>query len=355
VPDRPLLSTADPDLLDDLLRLCAVAGVEAQVAHEVAAARTDWLSAPFVLLGDDVSQGALTAGLPRRADVVLVTRDRGDPRSWERAAQLGAEAVVVLPDAETWLVDRLAGAPAGPVTEAATVSVLGGRGGAGASTLACALAVRGAARGRTLLLDGDPLGGGLDLVLGAEGVPGLRWPDLATATGVLSPSALVEALPRPGGLTLLSWDRGPARPLPEEAVRSVLAGVRRSHELLVADLPRAGSAPVVETVVAASDLVLLVVPAGVRAAAAAARVAAAVGAWTGDLRVVVRGPAPSGLTAEDVATSLGLPLAGWLRPEPGLAAALERGEPPGGSGRGPLAELSAALLDLLPGVVRRAA
>lgn len=355
MPDRPLLATSDPDLLDDLLRLCAVAGVEAQVAHEVAAARSDWVGAPFVVLGDDVSQDALTAGLPRRADLVLVARDLGDPQAWGRAARLGAEAVVVLPDAETWLVDRLAGAPVGLATEATTVSVLGGRGGAGASSLACALAVCGTARGRTLLLDGDPLGGGLDLVLGAEDVPGLRWPDLTAASGVVSPAALAQALPRANGLTLLSWDRGPARPLPEEAVRSVLAGVRRSHELVVADLPRAASGPAVETVVMASDLVLLVVPAEVRAAAAAARVAAALSAWTGDLRVVVRGPAPSGLTGQDVATSLGLPLAGWLRPEPGLAAALERGEPPGGSGRGPLAELSARLLDGLPGMVRRAA
>jgi hypothetical protein len=59
---------------------------------------------------------------------------------------------------------------------------------------------------------------------------------------------------------------------------------------------------------------------------------------------VVRGPAPTGLPAEAVADALGLPLAGSLRPEPGLAAALDRGDVPPVRPRGPLAALSAQLL-----------
>ena len=60
----------------------------------------------------------------------------------------------------------------------AAVAVVGGCGGAGASVLAAALAVTAVRHGgRALLVDCDPLGGGLDLVLGAEHVAGLRWPD----------------------------------------------------------------------------------------------------------------------------------------------------------------------------------
>jgi hypothetical protein len=87
-------------------------------------------------------------------------------------------------------------------------------------------------------------------------------------------------------------------------------------------------------------------------------VAALVGPLTADLRVVVRGPAPSGLPAEVVAEALGLPLAAEARAEPGLAAALERGDPPSARGRGPLARLSGQLLDdlgLLGGRRRRRA
>ncbi len=72
----------------------------------------------------------------------------------------------------------------------------GGRGGAGASVLAGGLAVTAARRGlRTLLIDADPLGGGVDLVLGWESLDGLRWPSLSQASGRVQPAALVDALP----------------------------------------------------------------------------------------------------------------------------------------------------------------
>ena len=106
--------------------------------------------------------------------------------------------------------------------------------------------------------------------------------------------------------------------------------------LSVVDLPRALD-PAARSAAAVADVVLLVVPAEIRATAAAGQVAARLANCAADLRVVVRGPAPGGLTDVLVADELGLPLAGWLAPEPGLAAALERGEPPGRSGRGPLA------------------
>jgi hypothetical protein len=51
---------------------------------------------------------------------------------------------------------------------------------------------------------------------------------------------------------------------------------------------------------------------------------------------------------------LGLPLAGWLPPEPGLDEALERGVPPGRGGRSPLASFCRDLLDDL-GAARRLA
>ncbi|MGH8895399.1 MAG: septum site-determining protein Ssd, partial [Actinomycetes bacterium] len=162
--------------------------------------------------------------------------------------------------------------------------------------------------------------------------------------GQVSPSALARALPSCRGLPVLAWDRGAPAEVPDDAVRAVLEAARRSHDLVVADLPRRLD-PAAQIVAAGSDLVLLVVPAEVRAAAAAARVASSVGLVTADLRIVVRGPAPSGLTGTDVAASLGLPFAGWLRPEPGLAAVLERGEAPAGTGRGPLADLCGQLLD----------
>ncbi|MCW2608118.1 MAG: minD [Frankiales bacterium] len=352
----PLAVTADPDVLDDLLRLAATAGTELQVAPDAAGARRAWETAPLVVVGADAARRCARAGLRRRTGVVLLGDDLDDASVWETAVHVGAEHVVFLPDAEPWLTERFADAAEGVAQEGAVVAVLGGRGGAGATTLSCALAVTAARSGRrALLVDGDPLGGGIDLCFGREHDTGLRWPDLGSTRGRLSAAALAEALPRVQDLSVLSWDRGDAHAVPPEAVRAVLQAGRRSCEVVVADLPRTVDDAAREVLDAAST-VLLVVPAEVRAAAAASRVAAAVGLLCRDLRVVVRGPGPSGLQAAEVARALGLPLAGELRPEPGLDRALERGEAPGSRGRGPLSTLSARLLEeLLPPALRAAA
>jgi Flp pilus assembly CpaE family ATPase len=126
-------------------------------------------------------------------------------------------------------------------------------------------------------------------------------------------------------------------------VETVLECAADDGDLVVADLSRrlddAG-----RVVLAAARAIFVVVPADVRATAAAARVVAQLERYGRDLAVVVRGPAPTGLPAETVAETLGLPLAGDLRPEPGLAAALDRGDVPPVRPRGPLAGLAARLL-----------
>src|SRR6266498_897465 len=58
---RPLLLTAHPELLDDLLRLCAAAGVEPEVAPDAVAGRRSWLSAPLVVVGNDVAEALVRA------------------------------------------------------------------------------------------------------------------------------------------------------------------------------------------------------------------------------------------------------------------------------------------------------
>ncbi len=191
--------------------------------------------------------------------------------------------------------------------------MVGGRGGAGASTLAVALALTATSRRlRCLLLDADPLGGGLDLVLGGEDQLGVRWPELADAHGRVNGAALRDALPAFDGLTVLSWDRGDLLSIPADAMLSVLGAGRRSFDLIVVDLPRRPDAAAEEALAQATHT-LLVVPAEVRATAAAARVATALAEFTADIQVVVRGPAPSGLYCRPGGGQPG-PAAGRLRP-----------------------------------------
>lgn len=331
----PLIVTEDVDLLDDLLRLCAAAGAEPEVHHTLPDHREGWEQAPLVLVGDDAA--ARCHGAARRRGVMVVGRGRDVPDVWRRAVEIGAECVIRLPDSENWLVDQIANASEGVGRPAVTVGVIGGRGGAGASTLACALAVTAARAGqRTMLIDGDPLGGGIDVLLGGERADGMRWPDFAHSKGRVGGGALEESLPALHGLRALSWGRDDWVVIPPPAMRAVLAAARRLGGVVVVDLPRRVDEAVAEAL-AQLDLGLVVVPGELRAVAAAKRVASMAGTVLDDLRVVARGPYAPGLDAQWVARAMCLPLAGEVPLERGLSAEQDAGEPPGGNARGPLA------------------
>lgn len=344
--------------------LAAAVGAEAVAlpTYQAAAARAG--RDDVIVLDLDLVRGQSV----RPAGRLLVVGSRAATADeWAAAVDLGSEKVLTLPGDEASLSGLLARLVDGAGRQAGIVGFIGGRGGAGASVLATAFARCAARRGtETLLVDGDPLGGGLDLLLGAEDAPGLRWPGLAGARGLLPSGVVPYGLPRVDGVWLLSGDRGfgPGRDralpgsvgpqdlepvIPPAALASVLEAARRRVDLVVVDLPRWAGAVAREI---GCRLVLLVVPADVNSVAAAGRVRTVLtGHGAGPpLGLVVRGPGPGGLPPEAVAEVLDLPLIGSLRPEPGLAAALERRRPPGLRPRGPLNQLCGRLLDQLDGL-----
>jgi secretion/DNA translocation related CpaE-like protein len=345
---RSLVLTADEGLLDDLLRLAAAAGVDVDVAHDAPSVRSLWQAAPLVVVGDDQAENA-AAQLGRRPGVLLVGIN--DPEAWRRGVGLGAEQVIFLPDSEHLLVERFADAAEGTGRDGVVLAVVGGRGGAGASVFAVGLAVTSARRDlSTMLVDLDPLGGGIDLLLGAEDCSGLRWPDLAETRGRLAAAALHDSLPERHGLTVLSWDRGSLSSVPPAAVSAVVTAAARVCEVVFLDLPRRADEST-EEALALCTCALLVVPAEVRAVAAAVRVALGLTTMTPDVRVVLRGPSRSGLGVVEVSDVLGLPIVAEMNSEARLDDRLERGEPPGRNGRGPIAAACEQVLDdlLIPG------
>lgn len=237
--ERPLVVAADETVLDEILRVAAVAGCELDRAPDLTAARGHWARAPLVVLDEEAARQPQV--LPRRGGILLVCKGSPGPRTWEHAFRVGVERVISLPDEETELAGAFADVVEVPAEEAGLVlGVVGGRGGAGASVFASTLALAADREpGGALLVDCDPLGGGLDLLLGLEKTSGPRWSEVRLS-GRVSVPALAAALPqrrhRGGSLPVLACGRegeGPA----VESLSAVLTAGRRAGRTVVCDLP----------------------------------------------------------------------------------------------------------------------
>ncbi len=347
---RPLLLTADPELLDQLLGMAAAAGVAVDVAVEPTTCGPQWTDSPLVLLGTDLVAAVAGACLAPRTGVVLVTCDAATAELSGVADTVGAEEVISLRHDEADVLERLADATEPPAC-ARVIGVLGGRGGAGASTLAAGLALTAAGHGPSWLIDLDPLGGGADAGLGAELVAGARWRDLGTLTGRLSPHALRSALPKVDGVAVVAAGEDPSELTPE-AVRAVVSAAGRGGGTTVLDLSRSPTAAR-DVAIAAADDLLLVVPAELRAVIAGRRVVESLGSTAPTPRVVVRA-VPGAVPSEEVARGLDLSLVGELPDEVTVRVAIQTGEPAALLRSTELAALCEAIL-IVPAAIGMAA
>ena len=353
---RPLVVSSDEELLDDLIRLLAAAGSECQLALGGPALRRAYREAPLVLVGADALSAEALRALPRRAGLVVVTARELPAAEWAAAVELGAERVAVLPADEAWLLSRAAAAVRSPVDRGWLLAVGASCGGAGASTLAAAVAL--AAAPGVALIDADPWGGGLDLLLGAERAEGLRWPDLAALRGRVAGDALLAALPEAAGVHVLAASRSSPGAVPEEALTAVLEAVRGGGWPVVVDLPRwppEGEGLPAQAALADADLAVLVVPARLRAATAARLLVESPGSAWSSAQLVVR-PVGGGLSREDVADVVGRPVLAELPHDRSAVPRGERGEPPLTAVRSPLGRVARRILaELDPGALPAAA
>ncbi len=236
--------------------------------------------------------------------------------------------------------------------EGRVLAVVGAVGGAGTSVVCAALAhgLRRAGE-RATLVDLDGQGPGLEMLLGIDDVPGVRWGDLDAARGEVDGVALVSGLPRWGVVPVLGGRPGGAAP-DDAVVLDVCAGLVRAGETLVLDLPRPGAGAqswrAAAALVGGADVVLVVAPLTVPAAAGAMAVVGALReAGATDVRMVVRGPAPGRVDGVDLAEVLGLPVVAELGRDRWLAAAVERGEGPPMGRRTPLGRFATHLAGAL--------
>lgn len=336
---RALLVTADPHLLDELVRLSAAAGVAPEHAGDDATALRGWQGAAAVLIGVDLLPQLAQLGPPRRDGVYAVGWGTPAEAAFRAALEVGAQSVLELPQGASLVTDLLGDLGEGSGGGLA-VGVVGGSGGAGSTVFAAALARAAAATAPVAAIDADPLGPGLDRVLGMEERSGVRWGDLALTSGRLGARALRDALPRSDGLGVLTWTRSGEVVRPgAEVVRSVLAAARRGHALVVVDLPRAPG-PERDELVARCDLVLMVVAGSVPGVSSAARI---LGRLPDAERVVaiVRGP----MDPDAVAGALGVPVVATMGDQRGLGEAIDLGLGPMVSRRGQLGRAVSRVLE----------
>ena len=213
----------------------------------------------------------------------------------------------------------------------AVVGVVGGSGGVGASQFAAVLA---AVAAPCLLVDLDVAGGGLDVGLGLESVPGVRWSGLRVGGGRLEPGDLHSRVPQWGAVSVLAAD---CAELDADAVRQVLDAARQAGPVIV-DLPRAGGGER-GAALEQCDLVVVLARGDVAGLVAAHAVAGALGDVSAGL-VVRRGAVPTG----DAARLVGRPLLGELPPLVGPGEQLVPGRLPR-----PASRLAAGVLHGLGG------
>ena len=334
-----LVVGTDAGLIDDIVRLAAAVGRTPVVVADLASAGALWRSARVAI----VTASVTSAPMAERESVIVATYDGTESSAaWFLAHQVGAAHVAVLPDAESWLIETLDDSSSR--RRATVVSVVGTRGGAGASTLAAALAVRAGRRGlRVLLIDGDAAAGGLDLVVGAETVEGLRWRELSNRVGRLPSSLLTGSLPQRHGIHLLSHERRGDYTVSSTSAAAVVESARRGFDLVVIDCPHSFD-DVTSLLIATSDATVVLVPRDIRAVAAANRLVPTLRANEPPL-LVTRAPAPGGVSAADIGELLGLEVFAEFAIDKALPAELERGDAPGLRDRSSVSRVADLLLD----------
>ena len=251
--------------------------------------------------------------------------------------------------------------------------VVGASGGSGASTLAAACALRAADIGCSVALVDTVAGGaGIDVVLGIEHLPGVRWPELAGCRGRVDGLGLLTRMPRAGAVPVLAHCRDSPVRVGAGAERGVIAGLSDVVDLVVVDAPRSwslggwaelggsegvdadesvnryeGSDDPVSPGPPVGGLALravLVAGSGIIELAALAAAAPRVAALVPDTFVVLRGHRLSGTVVSDVERALDLPVLGVLDDDQSVGRDLARGIPPG-RGRGSLADLAQSVIE----------
>lgn len=318
-------------------------GATVQTCEEPRAVAREWRSPALLLLGADVAPELAAVGPPRHPQMHLLARHDASAESLRAGLRLGARSVLD-PAREMSTLAALVAAVGDPRPPGRMVALCAGSGGAGASTLAAAVALTAVRDGPTALVVSDPFGADPGLTLGSAPLAGLSWSDLEASGGRIGPAALREALPSHAGLRVIGFGAAALRgaagvsPVSPATVGAVLETARAAFDTVVVDAD-ARSGPVWEETLGRADRVWLVARAHVVALSAARARLADAGP---SVRVAVRG---RGVSSAAVGRALGADVHVRIGHERRLDEWLDLGAGPLARRRGPIARAAQAVLD----------
>lgn len=325
VGKKIIVSVADGVVQSEAIHIAAATGMEilscasvSEVVDKLREADTAVLDTSMFEELQSLYPHVTSGGSAGRCRIYAVTSNyevlREDP------AQAGS--VYALPAQATELLRAMGKPQWGTHRNGITLAVTGASGGVGVSSFAVALAKCATP---ATLIDAVPDSGGLDLLMGMENSPGIRWQDIDLEQGKVDGEALRNALPQHRcGTALLTTQRTRvADPwcLNPRKVEGAVAALGSAAGMSVIDMPRSGE--IADTVLAAADAVVLVVPQQVRGVGAAVGCMARWAEYKKPLLVVVRAIGYSGLTVEDVEHILEVKVTAQIPSLPRLAQRIE--------------------------------
>ena len=179
-------------------------------------------------------------------------RPSADELAWKQAHQRSPQRYYTPPPRPLASCERKRSLDApgnGTLTEVTchnVVSLTSSHGGMGLSIMGAMLAWEIVRRGFTVaLVDADFVAGGLDVLLGVEGEPGMRFSQIEAPLGQLEGEALNHDLIRWEGIRVLPYDPWEARQPEWWEVRAALHALSSANDVVIAD---AGQGGLLETV-----------------------------------------------------------------------------------------------------------
>ncbi len=317
-----LIIGSDVEAADEVRRCAVACGVDTYEAASFAQARSRWASATFVVVTDDVLSGRGLEALPAHFRIAVVTHDSSASGPWRLAVEIGADHVFDLTVDQTSLMTYFTEQSR---ARARIVGVVGGSGGSGASVTSAALVMSAQSRGhRCVLVDADSESAGVDLLLGLDETPGLRWHHLNPSAGPPPGEQLFGALPRAGTCAVITRDRCDTSRLEPDLIHTTIHALVGVVDLIVVDLPR-GAIELRTQLSSLFDVVLVVFTCDLRGATSSRAVVDSLREHV-DVRLLARRGQHDSLDPSDISEWLDAPLAGVLPREPGIPSAVDRGE-----------------------------